>query len=414
MKITPLALHAALRIPALTSLFSDTLSVASIAVTEGGNVTITTTGPHGVSVGGRIGVSIIDALTPNPITAALEVGNSFGDIAIETEFEHDLTRAALDYVDPWAGFVRLGGFTAAAMNGDLQLVEVLGPASFVVRPPTDVTISLNGAEKLYERLEAEVIGWHSVTAASSTTLTFPTPATVSRSYTVSGARVARSIRVWAALDLSTAMRNFVRPDAEQMSLPASYLFVTPRAETRLSRDRRAKSESPGEFYPGVETAQLLLDGFDVFAFLPTEHMGGAVAAADIAHGQIFSAVLRTFNGLRLPRSELVQGMNTEYVAFLESHGAAVYDGATYVHRYSFGAPTYITTGDQVQPYEWTSLDAIEAALQAGTPVSPGSLYRVGAPALRDIAFTGSLPDGAPAGIFHDGMPQPLTAVVSTE
>ena len=69
MQIGPLVTVAKLRIPAFTSLFSDPVSVTTMAVVAGDVITLTCSAPHGLAVGNKEWLSITQALAPNPITA---------------------------------------------------------------------------------------------------------------------------------------------------------------------------------------------------------------------------------------------------------------------------------------------------------------------------------------------------------
>ena len=122
MRITPLVLHAARRVPALTGRFSDPLNVASISVVAGGTTTLTCSAAHGVATGVSIAVSITDAMTPNPITAA--VVDADGNIRLTTQYAHDLTTTPdPTKAKPWNTSATLDGFGSALIDGVKQLVS---------------------------------------------------------------------------------------------------------------------------------------------------------------------------------------------------------------------------------------------------------------------------------------------------
>lgn len=395
MKVLPLVIHGSILLPQYTALFSDALAVASIDVAQGGLVTLNCAAAHGVPTGQNIAVSITNAPTPNPIVSATLRTN--GDVELETEFDHNLTQHPnTEAFLPWDGGVtKLSGFTSSLMNGGRQLVEVIDRRIFVVKPGGSlVSVTLNGAEALLEPLEFDVIGWHSVTAASATKLAFPTPATVERDYTIASPTVVRNIRIFGALDLAAAMAQFTE-DSDTISIDAAHMFVCPSLNVRASRSQHAQTDMVAELSAGSDYRQLLMDGFDILVALPTRKGIGHVEASDLAHGPIFKAILKTFMGLNVRMSEFAD-FGGSYIAHFEQHGPALTDNrAVYVHRYTFVTPAYLTNADAIAPWEWPLID--DEALQNGTV--PDSVTPIGAPEFRDLDFTGILRNGSPQPLF---------------
>lgn len=386
MKILPLVIHAGIHIPRHTALFSDALPASSIAVATGGMVTITCGSPHGVPISTKIALSITDAPVPNVIAAVSVLAN--GDVRLTTTFDHDLTMGWNDDI------VKLSGFASSLINGNRQLVSVEDRRTFTMKPGGSVaSVTLSGAEKLLEKLEAELVGWHSATAATATTLTFPTSATVARSYAVDGPTIVRNIRVFGALDLDAALAQFTEfsttPDIDK-----ACMFIMPFSSVKASRSSGSRSDLLTELSAGTDYKQMLMDGFEVLVLFPTRKTVAHVKSSDLAHGEVLRAVLRTFFGLKIERSELCSP-GTFVASFQEHGGALVKNRAIYGHQYTFSAPAYITNDDAIAPWEWPLID--DEALADG--VVPDSITPIGAPALRDIDFTA---------ILHDGYPQPLT------
>jgi hypothetical protein len=411
VRILPLVLHAAARIPALTDLFSDRMQVTSMTVEVSAKVTFTTTVPHGVPMGTRSALSVVDADTPNPITAV--VANSDRSVTLTTQYEHDISTV-------WHPTVKLTGFPDAHMNGPLQLVRVDGLKQFTVLPGHAITsITLTGSEQLLERLEDGIIGWHAVIADSPTTLTFDTPTEVTRFYTVASPIVVSNIRVAGALSLEVAQASYLATEIGDRR--NAWVFICPPQVSRLSRDRNSRSDAVAEMSAGGDYRQLLIDGFFVFVFLPSEGSKDGVTVSDQAHGGILAALLRTFHGLSLPRSELWQG--DAFVAYLTEHGNMLgsYNKATYVHGYSFEAPAYLLQQDAIQPFEWSAIN--ETRMTASSGVGPGTSggavlptdpLPVGSVAFRGITL-GNPGGGAPpkegTGFTHDDAPGSLTAFI---
>lgn len=393
MKLLPLVIHGGNIIPRYTSRFSDALAVSSIAVVEGGSITITTTAPHGVTVGQQTALSITDADTPNPITAAIVTAD--GDIEITTQYDHNQAFGASNNAD-LITTVKIAGFTNALINGTRQITAI--PAQNKVRftPGGEVSsITLNSAEKLLEKMEGEVIGWHAATAATTTTLTIPTPDAVQRSYTALNPIVVRNIRIFGAIDLDAALAHFTRDDA---ALTKAHLFIVPPTVTKASRSNFSQTDGLGEVGPGSDYRQLLQDGFTALAFLPGKTTAAHVACYDLAVGELFRAILRTYRGLKLPTSELA-ACGSSYVALLNQHEPIlVSNRAIYVHAYKFELMVELTNEDAISPIDWSLLD--DAAIADGDP--PTSVPPTGAPVIRGLDFTG---------ILRQGFPSPLTASV---
>ncbi|MEQ8823841.1 MAG: hypothetical protein RIC14_05660 [Filomicrobium sp.] len=401
MRITPLVQHARLYLPTQTDLFADSLGVSSIDVVSGGTTTITTSSPHGFTLNSEIGITITDAETPNPITAAEVVSST--EIKLTTQHPHDLsTTPDATRFKAWHTNAKLDGFGSPLLDGSKQLLSVHSDTQFAIVPSAEVgSITLEGGEVLLERLERELVGWKKVTAATATTLTFATPASVARSYTVTSPSVVQNFRILGAASLEDAVRLFVRSDTESTPADAVTMFIVP-VDVRSNRSRAAKTDMLQEIGPGDDYRQLLIDGFEVLVVIPVEHSRGKVAAVDKCHGEIWKAVMRTFQGLRLPQPEFCE--KGSYVATMESHGTARSDNANYYHRYKFQVPVYITNPDAIAPYDWSDIPVgdIEAGTLTGPTLAPYGSVSGGQIEIKD------------EGLFLFGKPSPLTTTIKLD
>lgn len=391
-----------------------------MTVEYAGKVTLTLPTPHGLPIGTAQALSVVDADTPNPITAVSILPND--DLLLTTRYEHDLSTApGGSSVSAWNLTAKLAGFTSSILTGPLQLVDVTSRTQFIVKPSHAIeSVVLTGNELLLERLESGIIGWHKVTANDVASFQFDTPPDVSRSYTVPNPAVVNNIRVVGALSFDAAQKQYVRgykagstvQDATEIA--KAWMFICPPQVSRLSRDRNSMSDAMTEQTAASDQRMMYLDGFFVFVFFPAENSGTGITVSDLAHGPVLGAVLRTFHGLSLPRSELWQG--DTFTMSLVEHGNVLgaYDQATYSHGYHFEAPAYLTKFDAIQPFEWSSIN--ETTMTAASGIGPGSAggliiqadpLPVGSVAFRDLVF-GPASDG---GIQHDSAPGSLTAVV---
>lgn len=387
MMITPLVLHAAARLPSVTSAFSDPLSAASIDVVAGSLSTINLSSPVSATAGSEIAVVIVSAPVPNPIVAV--VSNNDGTLTVETEYDHDQT-------EDWSGTVRLGGFAESTLNQALSIVAVPDRRLVTVRPLVPPgAVALTGNEVLLEELERALTGWRRVTVLSSTELTFSTPTSVARNMTIDDPAIVASPRIFGALDLEEVVRKFVK--GNDYVVDARYLFVTPLDRSTLSRDRRAKSDAVAELSVGADYRRLLVDGFECFIVVPSEPHSGGVAAIDFCQGAGFHAVLKAFHGLRVPPHTAFEGEN--FVSVFRQHGVAFFNKAIYVHRYSFESPVYLTAAQAIEPFEWSDI-----LMDAADPDTIDHIGRVGGVAFRELGM----------GLQHDGKPEKLTATANLD
>jgi len=380
VQITPLHTHAVLRVPALTGLFSDSLGISSIDVVADGTTTITTDAAHGVTVSSSIAVSITDAPYPNPITAAVKQSN--GDYLITTTNDHDLTTTPNPEISAaWNTIATLRGFTDSNMNGSLQLVSVSDRRNFTVRPSAPVeSVTLNGSEEQLVNLEFELVGWHKVTAASATTLTFPTPEFVVRSYTADQITAALNHRIYGLESGELVMRKYVLDDTA-LNANELVMFVTPRDSVRFRSSLLGDHYAQSAYHPTVE------DGFDIIIVFPASASSAGVSPVDLAHGEILRAIMKTFNGLNLPLATSYPCAKARDAEII-SHGRVSHDGSRYVHIYNFGVNVELTKDDRIQPHEVA--DIVNA--------TSDNVWPNGFPAYRDLSVTGISSLGEP-GLF---------------
>lgn len=408
MQITPLVLHAQRRLPALSSLFADTFDVLSLSVVAGDKITITCSKPHKLTPGSQVAVTIADATTPNPVIAAdIDLD---GNLVLQTQYPHNLSSTPNpDKFNPWNQTVKLDGFGVSIIDGTRQIDSIPNKTTVVVMPGGVITsITLDGSEVLLERLERALIGYHRATVVSPTVLTISTPDSITRDFVAKDVVVASSVRVYGSIDLHEIMRVYTRDDK---AIPATgcTMFICP-IDVRVSRARSGRTDALAEVSDVADLRQFLMDGYDIFVVIPTEKSPSGVAAIDVAHGPIFTAVLKTFFGLNLPRPEFCGGET--FVSILDTHGAVAFDRANYVHRYRFQASAVITNADAIQPYDWPDYDPADP-----TPID--HIYPVGSDPFEtiDVATAVPSPDGGTAtvsGIRRQDEPGALSGVYSLE
>lgn len=372
MQIGQLTTLAKLRVPAFTALFSDALSISSMAVVAGGNITLTCSSSHGLATGASEWVSITQALAPNAITALAVLdgtldGTMAGDVQVTTTYSHTLTHKADTMFASYQDFATLTVPGTAALTGAIQLVTVIDKNNFVVRPGA-VTLPdpIPAGSALLEPLEIEIVGLNVATATSPTVLTLPTPASVTRSYTVASPIVVRNLRMFGAVDYAHAVTHIT--DAAPTASRA-YLYICPVRTARMSRDWLSTSDANQEVTPNAAYRAKLLDGFDIFVFIPTQKMQAAVGAMDAASGEVLTAIVQTFNGIRLPFTEWnIGGKAGRYVAAMLNHGVQAYDKVWYCHRFSFEAIVTLSADNVADPVRMPDLTSTDTTLPPGGTV----------------------------------------------
>lgn len=402
MQITPLIWLAKIRAPALTDAFSDRLAVTTMAVTAGGDAVLTTAAAHGIAVDATTEIIVIDAEAPNAITAWSV--DSAGDIVLTVANPHDLSTTPDATLYPaFDSFAHLSGTGLAAIEGQAQLVSVPDRTHLVVRPRTPVASlpAVPEAAVLLQRLERGMAGFHVATSTGARTLAFLAPDTVTRDYTVTAPVVATAVRCWGAVDLLHAMGHFTRENEPAAPIPdRGWMFVMPRGQAQVSRDRASRSDATFEIESGIFVRQTLIDGFQIAVVLPAESYGGAVACMDRCRGEILRALFKTFNGVVVPWAAFAAP--GKRVAMMESHGTLAYDRANYVHGYVFQTSAMITNGDCADPLALPDLAALDAAVYTGTEP------------ITEVPEVGSVPVDAilfEPGIYAKDRPKPLLATI---
>jgi len=296
----------------------------------------------------------------------------------------------------WIDVVRLGGFADPHLNGETQLVNVIDDHRFTVRTSAPVPpVGLVGSERLFENLSRDVVGWHRVTATSDHAYEFDTPASVTRSYDVIDAPIVYNVRVWAAFSLDDARERFLRTDGV-FDTEKPGIFIVPSSLVSTSHSRSSRSSAYAEISGNMAFSQMLLDGFTVLVFAPRAGMG-RVQLLDLSGGALFSAMTRTFLGLKLPRPELALGEGLSCV--LAQHRMVHVDAANYVHAYEFQAPAELVNADVVSAEEQPDMASLTGA--------HGHVSSAGSVALRGLDFSIVADDGAPVTAFAAPFEQAL-------
>lgn len=394
MRITPIVHHACARLPQLTDMFSDVLQ-ADLSATPGGDTDIVCQAAHNQTIGENIAICIRGAETQIVITDAQFDAN--GNIELTFASPHGLVdNATAIGVNSWNAEIELTGFVDPLMNGTHTFLSKIDETRCLIESPVDAALDLTVDAAMINKQDDRLNGWHPVEIIDATTLRMATPAAVDVATIAKDVVIAFNIRAWGAIDFEVIKAKYT---GEQTQLRQATIAIAPLPTVPLSKDRSAKTSAYAELDGSTVIRQTMLDGFHVIVTLPTTDTFGALAAADLCHGEILDAVLRTFQGYRAQHSDLDDVQI--FSAVLKQHGGMAFDRAFYAHDYEFQAPFNLTNANALLGTQQTAGAQIEAI----DPNDVAPAQPVGSVPLHDLTF---------GGIYNGEFGQPLTASVKYE
>lgn len=315
------------RIPALTGLFSDEISINSLTKV-GSTVTAVCSTAHGLSTGNY--VCIANAKRRTPIST-LEYDLTKKCAVARTSAEHDLTEV-------WFDTVEISGCDQEEYNGFHPLLRSLNRTlfHFSMDEPDDLTAT--GAMYLLEPWRRGFNGWFPVTVVNSTTFTYESPESFNG--TAEGAMIARKLpRIHGALTLDRAIALYTAQQSGKYSM-----FVV-LGNVIAGKDRSSLGDSIAAHMAGTEFRQQLTNELDVFVFVPTANSLGARSERDTIT-TVATYLYKTLVGTTYP-TYLIDRPST--VLNFVRHGVHSYYNGFYIHQFSFEAMTELTTNDVVEP-----------------------------------------------------------------
>lgn len=327
--ITPLDIVTHLRtyVPAFTDKFTNAITPTSVTV-SGTTVTVNATA-HGLTVGNR--VLTLGGTFRNPTTGGtLDTGT--GRTRFSTQFEHDFTFPK--------GFAQtktltLEGFTPAAWNGTHTIRAIPSRQTFEIDTPTGETLppTVQGVV-----LEPRTAGLGGV----QTVATVPTPNSFTIDMSgvpalpvgaVDGLTFVSGWNIRGASDIERAEEIYTK-----QSNAKPYMFVV-MTGTDASKDRKSHNDAIAAFTAQDINKQTLLQNFTVIVIIPTADETSGARAQNIAHTEIFNALLRALYGLQLTDNET----SINYRTVSQGHGpAGNYNTGYYIHTYDWQVPFVIT------------------------------------------------------------------------
>lgn len=313
-------------LPSKTSLFHDTVAIASIVATTTA-ATITTAAAHGLVSGAIVTLSGVETRTA--ITASATDGLL---TRFTTATDHDLTEN-----NPDTETVTLIGFSNASWNAAHELVAVPNRRSFVVRNALGAP-TLNGNEVLLEPNRLDGLNGLYEVAVSSRTSFAISGSFVAGTYTPVNGIVASQPRIAAAVSIERAQQTYDQ-DPKRF-----WAFVVPEQAT-VSKDRASESDAISARMDGDTMRLRLLDNFGVLVFAPVDNELAAEESVDICRHDLLGPIVSSLYGTK-PLSGLACAMSQFRIGFT-GHGVLGYDKARLIYEYGFQAPVDLTSDDAV-------------------------------------------------------------------
>lgn len=328
MRASDIVNQLAVLLPALVDDFTNQLSVVSLT-RSGTTVTVTTSAAHGLTIGRQ--ANITGAQTPIIISSLTRVG-IVGTLV--TSADHDITENA--------GFdVQIDGATESEFNGAFELLNVPNRRTITFKiADSGATIAtgspllLNGANTFQS-----YNGLREVTATPTTT-TFEYDVTDSTLFTpAAGTIVAKtSPRITASVSFERILSFYAKQDIDD-----AYLIVV-LGDAIANKNRNIDTDATDNIQRGHYFNQKLIQGVSLFLIIPTSAQIAARKARDRAE-ELLSPICQSILSAKFP--SLVENSNNPLM--LSSHGFQDYNGAVYVHQYTFEATLQLGPSDIFEP-----------------------------------------------------------------
>lgn len=333
MKAEDILKQIQLRLPRVTNLFSDTLSITSLTY-SGGVVTATTSAPHGLSIGHV--VTITGAKTPINITNLTYLD---GVATATTATRHDLTEGFQNGIGTYNPLVEVDGATEAEYNGANPLLSVPNRTSFTYSVTGTPSSPATGTPKLLESFSTGYNGAQTVASTPDST-TFTYNITEAPNSPASGTiLVHKSVRASRSINIERTLEAYTKKDTGEL-----WLFVV-LGDATSSKNRNIESDAVDTQGAGTEFRQRIILPFSIYVFFPTSgQIAGAEARDQIEDIRPF--IFKSVLGLKLNEN---LSSETTYKIIYEGDSFAAYDGAIYVHQFDFSTITDIVDEDTVDP-----------------------------------------------------------------
>jgi hypothetical protein len=322
-------------LPKVTDLFSDKVTISSLT-RAGTTVTAVTSSAHGLSVGNE--VTVTGAQTPVSIS---ELTFADGVATATTATRHDLTEKFEDGIANDNPNAAVSGATEGEYNGENPLLTVPNRNKFTYTVVGTPSTPATGTPLLLQQFNSGYNGRKTVATVPDTT-TFTYEITETPDSPAQGSpEVHTAVRASRSVSIEKAREAYTKKAADKL------WAIVILGDPSPSKNRNVESDATDTQGAGTEYRQRIILPFSTFVFVPTtQEIAGAAARDQMEDVRpfLFKALLDT---------KFTTGMqsDTEYGVIYEGDLFFDYNGAVYIHQFSFSTVTDIISEDTVDPDE---------------------------------------------------------------
>lgn len=306
-----------------TDMFSDVIPMVGI-VNSSGVSTVTTSTPHGLTVGDP--VYIADVIVPISITSITRLG-TVGTLV--TSADHDLTLPIAPTISITADDAEFTGtFTTINIVNRRTITFTMADSG----PLLSTGAELHGAA----RYDQQYNGLQQVAGVTDTsTFTFNNSSNIDA--TIMSGNIKTNMRVSASATMERALEAYTTQDVEK-----AWLFVV-LGDTIASKSRRTQTDLTDNTQRGEEYRQQLRETVSIVLIANTKDEIAARKIRDEAV-DLLVHITKSITFYRFPTNMYVG--HCDPLVFV-SHGMLRYDSAVYAHGYDFECSTEMDVNDTV-------------------------------------------------------------------
>lgn len=327
-------------LPLYTSLFHDTLDIASMSI-DTLEVTVITTTDHGLITGD---LAHIQGIKEQNLLSSLTSANGIatGIATNRTDLSQNFQSKIGD------GTINITGADQSEYNGNVPIIDVIDSFTFTYEIEGTPITPATGTIFLNELKSFSYNGLFQVTRIDDTTFTY----TVQRELLapdISSGIIHINPRIFVTVNFARVLEEYT-----EKAINKYELFIV-LGETRANRNRANVNDASDSVQTGDDFRQHLISTFTCYVIAPTTTEIGAEDTRDIIEDVrffLFNALLR--KPLQTGTSAGNSGKLKDGITYIGDDVEA-YVNAYYVHRFDFETVYEITTDDAIKIPDSTAL-----------------------------------------------------------
>lgn len=319
-------------VPQNTDLFSETLDVLEISVSDG-TVAVKFSSKHGLKTGNTLQFSGFGIVNPVSSVSAFSAFSS--DVVMVTENEHDLTQgyqSSVKIID-----------SKGALTGDPKLVSVSNRKTYGVLYDTAPDLSKIGDVSLIEYREVGPInGMKEISVIDEFTVSFPFDpyfAGFDIYKDSESSRVVKMARIAGGAEINRIIKGYERTDSK------NYWLYAILDDVQIGKNREAPQDSQADQGRNSYWNLEFMREFTLFMFIPLESDTIGFTASDIAD-RTRSALYKSIGGLFLEPD--TPGLYQYSGVVPLGDGPLMITNAYYVHAYKWQLTSQVSR-DAINP-----------------------------------------------------------------